>query len=390
MLSNLWLTNYWFRWLGALIFLAMLSGCQNDQGVQDRPVAKSESVTSLDKELNKSSEPLEPAPADGEKLSELPSQSPEELVASIGFADVQTEPVGIESEPIASETPAPYEPQCNIFQDPKKANLPHLTARTNFCKKVSRRLASVSMKSCLAAQLELTGCRSVKGDPLMVREYPPVLDREPLGKVLLIGGTHGDELTSVSITFRWLETLNKHHSGLFHWRVIPVLNPDGLLQRAAQRTNHNGVDLNRNLPSKDWYKNAIDYWNTKGNKSPRKYPGTEPNSEPENQWLVDEIHLFKPDAIISIHAPYGVVDFDAHKLNTAPKSLGKLRLNLLVTYPGSLGNFAGIDLNIPVITLELPHAWEMPSSKESELIWEDIVQWLKKNLNNDELSTMAE
>ena len=161
------------------------------------------------------------------------------------------------------------------------------------------------------------------------------------------------------------------------------MNPDAVLKSAATRTNHRGVDLNRNMPSDDWDEKALTYWHEKSNDDKRKYPGPKPASEPETQWLIDEINHFKPDAIISVHAPYGVVDFDSLLLNTAPKSLGKLHLNLLGTYPGSLGNYAGINRNIPVITLELPHSWEMPSIGESNEIWEDIVQWLKKNVNQD-------
>jgi len=56
---------------------------------------------------------------------------------------------------------------------------------------------------------------------------------------------------------------------------------------------------------------------------------------------------------------------------------------LLGTYPGSLGNYAGINLNIPVITLELPHSWVMPSEAETSKIWEDIVSWLKANVNKE-------
>jgi len=172
-------------------------------------------------------------------------------------------------------------------------------------------------------------------------------------------------------------------SCLYHWRIAPMMNPDGVLKRGATRTNKNGVDLNRNLPSDDWDTNALAYWETKGSKNPRKYPGKKAASEPETQWLIDEINAFKPDAIISIHAPYGVVDYDALLLNTAPKSLGKLRLNLLGTYPGSLGNYAGINRDIPVITLELPHSWDMPSVSETTKIWEDIVAWLRKNIDNE-------
>jgi hypothetical protein len=248
------------------------------------------------------------------------------------------------------------------------------------CKRISSRLASVSESDCSSAKLEPSHCQAVSGFPILIREFPPLPDKQPQGRILVVGGTHGDELTSVSITFMWIEKLNRYHSGLFHWHVVPMMNPDGVLSRGATRTNKNGVDLNRNMPSDDWQVNALKYWERETGKNPRRYPGEKPASEPETQWLIDEINLFKPDVIIAVHAPYGVVDFDSLLLNTAPKNLGKLHLNLLGTFPGSLGNYAGIDRNIPVITLELPHAWEMPSDTEVTKIWEDIVSWLRKNV----------
>jgi len=249
------------------------------------------------------------------------------------------------------------------------------------CRRISKRLASVSFEACTSANLKAVGCASNDGFPLYVTDFPPLKSRTPHGRILVIGGTHGDELTSVSVVFRWIEKLNEFHSGLFHWRIAPLMNPDGVLPKEATRVNGNGVDLNRNMPSSDWHEKALLYWNEKTNQDPRKYPGASPASEPESQWLLDEINEFRPDAIISVHAPYGIVDFDALQLNTAPKSLGKLRLNMLGTYPGSLGNFAGINRDIPVITLELPHSWVMPSQAESTRIWEDIVSWLKKNID---------
>ncbi len=252
------------------------------------------------------------------------------------------------------------------------------------CLAISNRLASVSLESCESAKLQATGCASNAGFPMYVTEFPPLPTREPQGRIMVIGGTHGDELTSVSVVFRWIEKLNQFHSGLYHWRIAPLMNPDGVLPREATRVNGNGVDLNRNMPSRDWHEKAILYWQDRTDSDPRKNPGPSPASEVESQWLIDEINAFAPDAIISVHAPYGIVDFDALELNTAPKSLGKLRLNMLGTYPGSLGNFAGIDRNIPVITLELPHAWVIPSPEESTKIWEDIVAWLKVNVDTRE------
>lgn len=258
------------------------------------------------------------------------------------------------------------------------------------CERISKRLSSVKLKACNAAKLKATGCKSVNGFPIVVREFPPLADRKPKGRILIVGGTHGDELTSVSVSLRWIEKLNQFHSGLYHWHIAPLMNPDGVLKSSATRTNQNGVDLNRNMPSADWSEKAIKYWTQKGGKNPRKFPGDMAASEPETKWLIDEINTFKPDAIISIHAPYGVVDFDSLLLNTAPKSLGKLHLNLLGTYPGSLGNYAGINRNIPVITLELPHSWVMPSEKETTKIWEDLVSWLQKNITNDEVASNSE
>lgn len=251
------------------------------------------------------------------------------------------------------------------------------------CEAISKRLASVELSDCINAKLKKTSCSSVKGFPLLVSEFAPIDNRKPQGRILVIGGIHGDELTSVSIVFRWIEKLNKFHSGLFHWHIIPLANPDSVLRPDAQRTNHNGVDINRNFPSNDWTDNALKYWREKQGKNPRRFPGGEAASEPETQWLIDEINSFKPDAIISVHAPYGIVDFDSYLIKSAPKRLGKLHLNLLGTYPGSLGNYAGFNRNIPVITVELQHAWEMPPEKESTKIWEDIVKWLKKNINTE-------
>ncbi len=298
-------------------------------------------------------------------------QASSSLIEDLGFSGAETDQVEVEVDTQVEEL------YC-LSQQSQTEELP-----AEICERISNRLSSVTLAACNAARLVPTGCNSVKGFPILLREFPPLADRIPKGRILIIGGTHGDELTSVSVSLRWIEKLNQHHSGLYHWHIAPLMNPDGVLKRAASRTNQNSVDLNRNMPSDDWSEKALKYWKQKGDKDPRKFPGEQPASEPETQWLIDEINTFKPDAIISVHAPYGVVDFDSLLLNTAPKSLGKLHLNLLGTYPGSLGNYAGINRNIPVITLELPHSWVMPTEKETTKIWEDIVSWLKTNINKD-------
>jgi protein MpaA len=248
------------------------------------------------------------------------------------------------------------------------------------CSRIAKKLSSVGYKECLDRNLQHSGSYSGDGAPILIKEYPPVKKRTPSGRVLLVGGTHGDEYSSVSVVFKWLKILDQHHSGLFHWRVAPVMNPDGLLKKKSTRTNANEVDLNRNFPTIGWSEKSKHYWEVRTSKNPRRYPGKEPLSESESRWLYNEINEFKPDIIVAIHAPHGIVDFNHNGSTEAPDKLGRLHLNLLGTYPGSLGNFAGIQRRIPVLTIELKHAGIMPSPSEINNIWVDMVRWLKQNL----------
>lgn len=246
------------------------------------------------------------------------------------------------------------------------------------CHEIGNKLGSVSEKDCVNQHLTTNGGQSTEGRPLAFKEYPPLGSRQPLGKVLLMGGIHGDEYSATSIMFKWMDKLNQYHSGLFHWTVIPSLNPDGLLKSKAQRQNANGVDLNRNFPSANWDELALKYWRERTYENPRRYPGPKPTSELETQWFTEQIKHFQPDVIIAVHAPHRLVDFDGSI--SAPKRLGSLQLRLLGTYPGSLGNYAGVDLNIPVVTVELASAGIMPSEAEVGRMWVDIVRWLKKEI----------
>jgi len=243
-------------------------------------------------------------------------------------------------------------------------------------------LGSVSVHNCLHQGLTDSGGYSVQKQPILLKEYPPLLKkRTPQGRILLIGGTHGDEYAAVSIVFRWMNILNHHHSGLFHWQVVPLLNPDGLLQRHSSRLNAHGVDLNRNMPSPFWQQRTSAYWD-KTRHDPRRYPGKSALSEPESAWLYKEIKDFQPDVIVSVHAPYGVLDFDGPP--HGPSRLGTLHLHLIGTYPGSLGNSAGVQHRIPVVTVELPYAGIMPSHTQTVKMWTDLIHWLRHHIPKQE------
>ena len=208
----------------------------------------------------------------------------------------------------------------------------------------------MSVTDCTSEPLTHGGY-STNGYSLAYRDYPPVVNRKPLGKVLVLGGIHGDEFSSVSVVFKWMKKLDKFHSGLFHWRVVPTVNPDGLLQRRSQRQNANGVDLNRNFPTADWTADALEYWVSETGRNPRRNPGPFASSEVETQWIIDQINSFQPDVIISMHAPYHLVDYDGPP--QAPENLGSLYLRKLGVFPGSLGNYVGVDMQKPIVTVKV-------------------------------------
>lgn len=246
------------------------------------------------------------------------------------------------------------------------------------CKEVGEKLRSVSVEDCLNQHLVHSAFTSAKRS-LAFKDYPPLAGREPLGRVLVIGGIHGDEFSSVSVIMKWMKILDQYHSGLFHWRFVPTANPDGLLNHTSQRQNLNGVDLNRNFPTSDWEGHAISHWEQETHRNPRRHPGPMQASELETQWLVKQIEEFEPDVIVSLHAPYHLVDYDGPP--SPPDMLGGLYLRQLGVYPGSLGNYAGIDLQMPIVTVELKSAGIMPGKKEIDSMWRDLVRWLGEQLS---------
>src|SRR5690348_9461797 len=94
-------------------------------------------------------------------------------------------------------------------------------------------------------------------------------------RVLILGGVHGNEVEGPIAAFGLL----KHFACAFDYNLrltlVPTFNLEGVL--AQNRHNSRGVDLNRNLPTKDWNPKAFD---------PKYPPGPFANSEPENQALV--------------------------------------------------------------------------------------------------------
>jgi hypothetical protein len=246
------------------------------------------------------------------------------------------------------------------------------------CRKLTEKLLSVPAGACEEVGLNVSSGRSTLGEPLLFRDFTATSRRILPRRVLLIGGTHGDELSSVAVVFDWMKRIERERFQPFYWRVVPCLNPDGFLNSPSIRMNGRGVDLNRNLPTPDWSAKSKLYWEKRTRKDPRRYPGPSAASEPETQWLLEQIKEYRPDVIVSIHAPYGLLDFDGPR--NPPRRLGFLALKDLGTYPGSLGSYAGEYLKMPILTLELPEAEGVPTTAQNAKIWADLLGWLEDNL----------
>jgi protein MpaA len=234
------------------------------------------------------------------------------------------------------------------------------------------------MSLCEAAKLQPTPARSVAGRTLWMRDIKP--ENAKL-RVLVLGAIHGDELSSASVALHWLSLAENGAADMpqpVHWRFIPALNPDGLFGRPPRRVNANGVDLNRNFPTPNWERDARVYWEKRTGKDPRRYPGTKPLSEPESKFLHEEMLRFKPNLIVSIHAPYGVLDFDGPSV--PPSRLGRLYLDQVGIFPGSLGNYGGVHKGVPVVTVELPNSTRTPLDAEMRQMWFDLLRWMSERL----------
>jgi predicted deacylase len=186
---------------------------------------------------------------------------------------------------------------------------------------------------------------SVNGAPIEMRVFNPAdADATP---VLILGGIHGDERASVDLTTNLIALLETQPE-LAHGRkvaIVRVASPDGYARNT--RTNARHVDLNRNFKASNF--------------EPSPVNGPAPESEPETRALVKAIDEVHPCLLISIHSirrgrECNNYDGPAAQIADIMSRHNGYPSVATIGYPtpGSLGSFAGIDRQIPMITLELP------------------------------------
>lgn len=164
--------------------------------------------------------------------------------------------------------------------------------------------------------------------------------------VLVIGGVHGDEIEGVILAKALEGDLRTAPNTPVNLTIVPQFNLDGILLKTRQ--NYRGVDLNRNLPTKDWDSSFTKI---------RYYPGQSPQSEPENQSLVEFLASQKIDLIISLHSWKPMLNPNGDCIKIAEFLSEKtgyiVQPDMGYPTPGSLGTYASVELGIPTLTYEI-------------------------------------
>lgn len=267
---------------------------------------------------------------------------------------------------------------------------------------------------------------SVLGDPLMWTVFGDVSDEDlPSFKdkdlTIVMCGVHGDEITPVKFCFDLMYYLRSAYAQPelakeFKNKVVlisPLVNPDSFFKKKPTRINARGVDPNRNFPTKDWQTLARKLWLTKFRRDKRRNPGERANSEPEVIFQVNLIKRYNPDKIVSVHSPLTLLDYDGPSTVIANGMDGVKAHELLIQmskdasgynikdypfFPGSLGNWAGKERNIPTFTLELPSSdpsknteyWKLFKSAMHKVIVHNLRQNLAKTQIADEAGLAKE
>jgi protein MpaA len=201
-----------------------------------------------------------------------------------------------------------------------------------------------ALKAACANVKMLPECVSEKGVKIFHYDRPAKAGEKAPKKILVFSLIHGDEFPSGSVARTWMERMTTVETRNI-WRVVPILNPDGVKNKT--RYNANGVDVNRNFPTKDWDPEALKYWETKTHKDKRRYPGAKAASQKETLCAMAHIDDFNPDLILSIHTPYGVLDFDGPKI--PPPTFPTIPWKNLGNYPGSMGRYMWVDRSKPIL-----------------------------------------
>ncbi len=200
--------------------------------------------------------------------------------------------------------------------------------------------------------------RSVRQRPIRVREVG-VGPRQ----VLWIGGIHGNETEGMVATAALPAAIlaDLTLTATVTLTILEDINPDG--RAAGTRGNDHGVDLNRNYPARNYRPDGV--------------RGPHALSEPEARALFQLLFDLQPDLVIVAHSwgkkaqgPPCFINPDGPAQALAERfcelsGYAVVASTSIHGTPGSLGSLVGLDMNIPILTLEYARG------RDPEVCWQE-------------------
>ena len=189
---------------------------------------------------------------------------------------------------------------------------------------------------------------------------------ENLPNIFFLGVFHGDEIEGEYALNHFMEELEQNPDVpcAYNAYFLPCLNPDG--KELHTRFNAHKVDLNRNYPT-------ANFKNETQTLSYEKVKCGAPASEVETKFMMSLVGEFAPKIIISIHSDLHLIDYDGPARNLALMYADKTGYKFVesVGYetPGSFGTWAGVERQIPLITVE---TWRGDTEEKLEKIWQEL------------------
>ncbi|MGI8972557.1 MAG: M14 family zinc carboxypeptidase [Gaiella sp.] len=198
-------------------------------------------------------------------------------------------------------------------------------------------------------------------DGVALRVFLPATDGPVTG--LLIAAQHGEEAVTALLARRLLERVSGHGT---RWAMVPVANPDGLIN--GTRQNAAGVDLNRNFPTTTWrpdesftYPPGIeDDRRVLANRTNLSSPGDHAGSEPETRALMALLERLQPPLVLDLHSPLELVLPCGDVPAAVVEALSRAAELPIVDdvggpCPGAFDDWL-LDVGIPGIVYEVEHA----------------------------------
>jgi protein MpaA len=197
-------------------------------------------------------------------------------------------------------------------------------------------------------------------------------------KILLVGGMHGNEKSSVYTLNSFIDDLEHNYASIPADKtvvIIPNTNPDGFV--VSSRTNANSVDLNRNFPTFDWTSGVY----MPGNVFLEFGGGTSPLSEPESVALASYTRSLSPRVTLTFHATGRAVFAndaadskpiaDVYARESGFTSFNNADSDTFFSYPttGEYEDWLRDGLNLPGLLVELARSSGNEFNTQKPALW---------------------